>query len=155
MDTSLLQQLIIKQVPVETIINLRHEILRPGLPIETARFDGDNDAGTHHFACFHVDDSHGEPLCCVSYMLRNLNETPSWQLRGMATQEQFKGKGIGKALVTYAETELSVKSDIKNFWCNARAESTGFYEKTGWTFASEEFNIPNVGPHYVIVKVLN
>ncbi len=155
MDTSLLQQLIIKQVPVETIINLRHEILRPGLPIETARFDGDNDAGTHHFACFHVDDSHGEPLCCVSYMLRNLNETPSWQLRGMATQEQFKGKGIGKTLVTYAETELSVKSDIKNFWCNARAESTGFYKKAGWTIHSSEFDIPGVGPHYVMVKVLN
>ena len=155
MDTSLLQQLVFKQVPVEFILSLRHTILRPGLPIETARFDGDRHPATHHFACFHVDNMSGEPLCCVSYMLRDYEDKPAWQLRGMATQTEMAGKGIGKALVSHAEKILSERTNIKTFWCNARSESTGFYEKTGWTFASEEFHIPNVGPHYVMVKVLH
>lgn len=154
MDT-LLEKLIFKQVPAEFILSLRHKILRPGLPIETAQFDGDRDIGTHHFACFHVDNMPGEPLCCVSYMSRDYKGKPGWQLRGMATQTEMAGKGIGKALVSHAEKLLSERTNIKTFWCNARSESTGFYEKIGWTIQSPEFDIPGVGPHYVMVKVLN
>lgn len=34
-------------------------------------------------------------------------------------------------------------------WCNARTVAVGFYSRSGFEVISEEFEIPEAGPHFV------
>jgi GNAT superfamily N-acetyltransferase len=79
---------------------------------------------------------------------------PAWQLRGMATDPDFRGAGVGTRLLAHAEAALAKRSDFRQIWCNARSAAVGFYRKQGWTVVSDEFQIPGVGPHYKMTKTL-
>jgi hypothetical protein len=35
-------------------------------------------------------------------------------------------------------------------WCNARIAARTLYERAGFQATSEEFNVPEIGPHYVM-----
>lgn len=134
------------------ILDLRQRILRPGRAKETAQFDGDELATTYHFAA-KANVRESEPVCCVSYMLSPLGEIPAYQLRGMATEEDLRGTGIGSAVTMFAEEWICSETQVQMFWCNARKESVGFYKKAGWKIVSAEFEIPDVGPHFKMAKI--
>ncbi len=140
------------RVGVENILSLRHEILRPGLPFETAMFEGDTDLRNFHFASVFLQKGPG-PVCCVSYFKNEYNSYPAFQLRGMATKKEYQGKKFGRTLMLFAETFITRETGINLFWCNARVESIGFYEKQGWSCVSEIFDIQGVGPHIKMVKL--
>ena len=141
----------IEKVPVEKIIPLRHEILRPGLPLEAASFDGDDEGSTYHFAAF-AEGYGSEPVCCVSYMNVAHQGRDAYQLRGMATKVVLQGCGLGKAVTEYAERIIEQETGIKQLWCNARKSAVPFYEKQNWLIASDEFEIEGVGRHFVMTK---
>jgi predicted GNAT family N-acyltransferase len=130
-------------VDVERILDLRHRVLRQGLPASSARFDGDLDEGTRHYAAF--DDE--RVVCCLTLLPSTWGDAPAWQLRGMATEPEFQGTGIGSALVRYATADALALHPDWVFWCNARRVAVGFYARHGWVSASEEFDIPTAGPH--------
>jgi len=138
----------VRRAARDEIIHLRHAILRPGLPLETARFDGDEESTTLHFGAFDDDQAIG----CVTFAQRPWQDQPAWQLRGMATAQGWQRKGIGQALMSFAESVLRNASDIRLMWCNARTHAAPFYEKLGWQLASDEFIIQGVGPHYRMTK---
>jgi len=154
MDTKNEPTVVFAEVEVSKIVALRHSILRPGLPLNTASFDGDNDRNAYHFAAF-IPEKEGEtPLCCLSLMLNSFRGRPAWQLRGMATSEKYARQGLAKGLTQFAEETVAIESEISLFWCNARVESIGFYEKQGWSCVSKEFDIPGVGPHVKMIHEL-
>src|SRR5690349_19238332 len=135
--------LVLRAARVEEILALRHRILRAGLPIEAAHFDGDHEATTRHAAVFDGDRVVG----CASMMLNQWQGEPAWQLRGMATEEAWQNKGLGRALLDYV-TELAMEaSATRLLWCNARVPALAFYERQGWQIFSDEFDIPTAGPH--------
>jgi predicted GNAT family N-acyltransferase len=35
-------------------------------------------------------------------------------------------------------------------WCNARVRARSLYERAGFTVVSEEFDVPEIGPHLVM-----
>ena len=143
----------LEPVVVERIIPLRHQILRTGLPIETARFPEDDQENARHFAAVLQDQKRfGEVICCASFMLNCWEGEPAWQLRGMATTSEFQGCGIGTGLLAHAEKDIVSTSPVRLFWCNARVPAVKFYQKCGWTIASDEFDIPTVGPHCKMFK---
>jgi hypothetical protein len=37
-------------------------------------------------------------------------------------------------------------------WCNARTPARAFYERGGFRVASDEFELPEIGPHYVMER---
>jgi predicted GNAT family N-acyltransferase len=136
-----------RRVAVETILPLRHRILRPGRPAETARFDGDLDAGTRHSAAFLGE----EPVACLTLMPSEWEGRPAWQLRGMATDSRQQGRGLGRQLFESAAIDAGRAEPGRVFWCNARLSAVGFYEKLGWRVVSEPFDVPGVGPHVKMV----
>src|SRR5580658_1143623 len=110
----------IRRVGVEQILDLRHRILRAGLPPETARFDGDEAATTLHWAAFVVDASdrpHGQAIGCLSWMLNSFQDEPAWQLRGMAVDQGHQGRGLGRELLTHAEAALAGQGQAGLLWC--------------------------------------
>jgi len=69
------------------------------------------------------------------------------QLRGMATAENVRRRGVGRALVA-ACLEAARLSRVELLWCNARTSARDFYLKCGFEVAGNEFEIPDVGPHF-------
>src|SRR5258707_12157124 len=92
----------IRRAKVDEIIDLRHVILRNGLPRETAVFPGDH-APT---ACHYAADVNGQIVGCATLHLNHYEGQPAWQLRGMATTTEARGKGIGGALREFLEGEI-------------------------------------------------
>ena len=134
-----------RRVEVDEILDLRHRLLRQGLPAEMARFGGDLDEGTRHYG---VDAGEGEGIvCCLTLLPSTWQGAPAWQLRGMATETRLQGTGLGKNLVAFAVTDALSIQPAWVFWCNARVSAMGFYAGLGWTAESEEFDIAHAGPH--------
>ena len=139
--------IVVQQVAVNRILELRHAVLRADLPKESARFDGDEAPGTIHVAACQGDLVVG----CATYVRQGFEGEDAYRLRGMATAPQWQRHGLGHRLLTHAE-ELLRNDPIRLRWCNAREPAIGFYLKEGWTVVSELFDIPTAGPHRRMIR---
>ncbi len=148
LDTAQRESLTLKRIEADRVIDLRHRVLRAGLPRDSAVFPGDDSPGTLHFGAF-VDET---ILCCASFFSNSHRDEPAWQLRGMATEEAFRGKGIGRALLSFAEASILSENSLRLFWCNARVPAVRFYQSVGWQIDSDIFEVPTAGPHRIMVK---
>ena len=147
----------IRRVDVEKLLDLRHRMLRAGLPPDSARFDGDEAAATLHLAAFEVDASghaEGPAIACLSLMLNSFQGEPAWQLRGMAVDDARQRHGLGRELLAQAEETVAAEGKAGLLWCNARVPAAPFYQKQGWAMVSEVFEIPSAGPHVKMSKKL-
>jgi GNAT superfamily N-acetyltransferase len=147
--------LVIDRVPVEAILDLRHRMLRAGLPPETARFKTDTIENTWHIAAsLLLPLEHTGPIVsCASFMFETYNLELAWRLRGMCTDERFKGQGYGSLLLKTAEESILADTPhIRLLWCDARVSAISFYEKQGWIVNSDEFTIHLAGPHKKMYK---
>jgi GNAT superfamily N-acetyltransferase len=149
MDAGRLQ---FRRATLAEILSLRHAVLRPGRPLETARFDGDEEPATRHFGAFVT--STGDAVACVSCMRRPRGGADAWQIRGMATRADLAGRGIGRALLAHALEALRGEAGPRLCWCNARVGALRFWQANGWSIASGVFDIPDVGPHRVLERTL-
>lgn len=148
-------------------LQLRSEVLRPGLPIEQSRFPGD-----YALTTFHAGALLGERIISIAsiYLESRPANAPgggsgsarasdhdagtAWRLRGMATAPEFRSSGVGRialqACIDHARANGGTLA-----WCNARTPAIGFYERMGWIALGDEFEIPTVGPHFVMELTLN
>jgi ribosomal protein S18 acetylase RimI-like enzyme len=140
----------IKEITVEETYNLRKKELRKGMDLPST-LTGDLDNDTLHIGLF----LNKELVSIVSFMKSDYKEFSGiqYQLRGMATLEDFQGKGYGKLLLEKAEEILNSKGTAV-IWCHARVVALGFYNKLGYTVIGKEFSIPQIGRHFVMFKKL-
>jgi predicted GNAT family N-acyltransferase len=98
---------------------------------------------------YYVED---EIATIASFFPKNYREKKElgYQLRGMATDINFGGKGYGSKLIEFAVDYIK-KTDARYLWCNARTSAVKFYQKLGFEPVSEEFEIDGVGPHYEMI----
>lgn len=140
----------IKKITAFETIIVRHPVLRPGRPIESCHFEGDDLPTTCHFGlCFE-----NELVGVISaFKAKNklFSEENQFQIRGMAVLVQFQKRGFGEALLNYCENEIRLKKG-ELIWFNARETAVGFYKKSGYEVVGERFEIPDVGPHYILFK---
>jgi predicted GNAT family N-acyltransferase len=142
--------IIIRRAALTEIVDLRHVILRNGLPREEAIFDGDDAATSRHFAA--VGAAASSVVACATVHLNSWEGSPAWQLRGMATAPSVRATGVGGRLLRFLELDLTDAPDVRQLWCNARVPAVGFYERMGWTVVSAAFEIPTAGPHVRMTK---
>ncbi len=130
---------------------LRLKVLRPGRPAESAIFDGDDDPDTVHFGGF----LEGRLVAIASLYLRGRSpkQQGAWQLRGMAVEPELQGRGHGSALVDACLAHARARAGSL-VWCNARKHAVPFYLRHGFVVASDELDIPDVGPHFVMERPL-
>ena len=134
----------------DSVLDLRHRVLRPNSPITEARFDGDEERNARHYAIMT-----GEPgkeltaICCLSLYLRNIQNNRAWQLRGMATDARYQRQGYGGLLLRASLLSTAQEKSIGFFWCNARVSAEDFYVSHGWKIIKPRkvFEIPGVGNH--------
>lgn len=138
----------VHRVPVEQILDLRHRVLRAGLPPSSAQWDGDHDPDTTHFAALVGQQIIG----CATLLHRPWQGAPAWQLRGMAVEEARRGQGVGRLLLAAVEQAAASSGPNQPLWCNARVTAVDFYRKYGWQTVGEVFLIDHAGAHYRMVK---
>lgn len=136
----------IKFISADEVLPLRNAVLREGkLSLDECRWPGDTNEASFHLGYFD-----GEELVCIaSFQINALDGFGGcgYQLRGMATAEPYRGKGIGNQLVNFAIVYL--RGQKANYvWCNARKVAAKFYIGLGFEIVSEEFEIAGIGPHY-------
>ena len=77
----------------------------------------------------------------------------SWRIRGMAVLSIFQGENIGSQLL-----EKCINHAIRNqadvIWCNARINAVKFYKRAGFKIIGDEFDVPDIGPHFLLAKNL-
>jgi len=135
---------------LDEIFALRHAILRPGRPLAAATFDGDDEPATVHVAAFDGPAVVG----CATVIRRPLDGDEAAQLRGMATAPARMRQGVGTTVVRFAEALVARDWHLGLVWCNARTSAQGFYESAGWSVVSDVFEVPDVGPHVRMVRML-
>ena len=80
--------------------------------------------------------------------------TGEFKIERMATQKEYRGKGIGTCLLNVIITAIS-KDDPKRIWLQAQVQAQKFYEKTGFTASSKPYDLhgcPHIDLDYTSLK---
>src|SRR5690606_16588228 len=142
----------IKQIHYTETYPVRQVILRPGRSLETCFFQGDELETTFHGGLFMEEKLVG----IISLFKSNsplFSQESQYQIRGMAVLEDYQKYGFGRQWVTHSEAFLKNIS-TKLIWFNAREVAVNFYKKSGYQIMGDVFEIPDVGPHYVMWKAI-
>lgn len=140
----------IKKILPEETYNIRKEVLRAGVNLPF-KFQGDFDTKTFHLGAFNK-----EVLVGVATFIKqncNLLSGTHYQLRGMATLPEVRGKGFGNLLIDSAVQEIEDRN-IDVLWCNAREVAQKFYQKNGFKTIGKPFEVDQIGTHYIMYKPL-
>jgi len=129
----------------QQMVNLRNDILRKPLGLTFDPKDLEKEKDDILMGAFEDDKLLG---CCL--LTRMDNETI--RLRQMAVPNNMQGKGIGRALMTFAEN-IARDRGYKKLSMHARKTALGFYQKLGYQIIGGEF-IEVTLPHFVLEKVL-
>jgi predicted GNAT family N-acyltransferase len=127
------------------MVELRKEILRRPLGLDFSEADLENEKNDTLIAAFDDDELVG---CCM--LCKETDE--KIKLRQMAVHEDVQGKGLGAAILHFAEN-IARDKGYKKIFMHARETAVGFYEKLGYQINSDVFNEVNI-PHYVMEKRL-
>jgi len=129
----------------QQMIKLRDDVLRKPLGIGFDSAELESEKENMLIGAFEDDDMLG---CCML-----VEEKPGTvRLRQMAVLNDLQGKGIGRALMNFAEN-LARDSGYKILSMHARKNSIGFYEKMGYNIKGDEF-VEITIPHYLMEKKL-
>jgi GNAT superfamily N-acetyltransferase len=142
----------IRFIEVDELLPIRKEVLRPGkLTLDECRYPTDKVSGAFHLGCY----LQGKLVCIASFHPQSYRDFrgEGFQLRGMATLENYRIRGLGNHLLNFAIVYLRGQH-VNYLWCNARKTALQFYKNTGFEVISPEFDVPDIGPHYVLyVKI--
>ncbi len=130
-----------RRVPVASTRALRQAVLRPHETV--AQVAAGEAAGAVAFAAF--DDE----LAVAVGLVAPDGRPGSWRVRGMATAPQARGHGAGTAVLDALLGHAAAGGAVR-VWCNARVGARSLYERAGFRATSEEFELPEIGPHLVM-----
>jgi N-acetylglutamate synthase-like GNAT family acetyltransferase len=127
------------------MVHLRNIILRAPLGLSFSKEELEKEKNNIHIASFDDDEMLG---CC---MLTPIDKY-TLQLRQMAVPDKLQGKGIGAAIMSFAENLARDKGYTKMIM-HARDTAIGFYEKFGFRSIGNSFTEVNL-PHHLMEKKL-
>ena len=118
--------MIIKKINAEKTFQIRHPILRKGLPLDSCKFENDDDENSIHLCAIENNE-----LIAVISALPNIcpffPEKKAFQIRGLAVIEKFRRRGIASALIKETEITLRNKFSIELIWLNSRTIASKLY----------------------------
>jgi predicted GNAT family N-acyltransferase len=129
----------------QQMVHLRHEILRKPLGLTFDETELEKEKEDILIGAFEDDRLLG---CCLLSPM----DTSTIRLRQMAVPNSMQGKGIGRALMIFAEN-IARDQGYRKLCMHARKTALGFYEKLGYTVSGEEFTEVTIS-HYIMEKAL-
>ncbi|MBV9258310.1 MAG: GNAT family N-acetyltransferase [Ktedonobacteraceae bacterium] len=144
----------LRSISAAETYELRHRILRPHQTLNECVFPYDTAPGALHIGGFLGDQLIGVGSI-VPDAREEASQPTSWRVRGVAVLEEVRGTGTGgkilQALINYARTQ-SLPAEM---WGNGRANVKGFYERFGFVQEGKPFEMPGLGSHVYLVKILH
>jgi GNAT superfamily N-acetyltransferase len=141
----------VERVTSAATLALRQRVLRPH---ETLEELARQDAGRPEAVSFAAVDA-GEVIGTASVREEPPpwapDAAPAWRLRGMATAEEQRNRGIGSAVLTAVLDHLAGHGGGL-LWCNARVPAVPFYERAGFSRRGEAWVDPAIGPHIAMER---
>ena len=131
---------------------LRQRILRPQQSVEDLVYPHDYAVDTLHAAAF-ADGALVGTATVHPEAMPDGSAAYAWRIRGMATVPEMRRMGCGAALVQACIDHAAARSGLV-VWCNARTSASAFYAALGFVAEGHEFELPGIGPHYVMTKRL-
>ncbi|MDB5036611.1 MAG: family N-acetyltransferase [Bacteriovoracaceae bacterium] len=141
----------IRQISSKETGPLRHKILRPTQDFRMTRYSGDDLQDAFHMGAFLENRMIGTASI---YREDFEDQKNGWRIRGMAIEEDYRGRGVGQKLL-HSLIAHSKNNQGNYIWFNARTPAVGFYEKSGFEKVGSEFELPEIGPHFVMKMDLN
>lgn len=139
-----------KTIPSELTYIVRQPVLRPGKPIESCHFEGDDLHTTIHFGLY--KDSVLVGVVSVFEAKNNHFESETqYQVRGMAILDSEQQKGYGNFLMAEVE-KLAQDNKVNIIWFNARESAVNFYKKLDYQIFGTAFDVVGIGTHYIMWK---
>ena len=129
----------------QQMLKLRDAVLRKPLGLSFSEDELEQEKNNLLIAAFEDKEMLG---CCMLVE----EDAQTVRLRQMAVLNDLQGKGIGKALMNFAEN-LAADRGYKKITMHARKNAIGFYEKMGYRRAGDEFQELTI-PHYTMEKDL-
>jgi len=127
------------------MVHLRHEILRKPLGLTFDEAELEKEKEDILIGAFEDDRLLG---CCLLSPM----DSSTIRLRQMAVPKNMQGKGIGRALMIFAEN-IARDQGYKRLCMHARRTAIGFYEKLGYAVSGDEFVEVTI-PHFTMEKSL-
>jgi predicted GNAT family N-acyltransferase len=127
------------------MVNLRNEILRKPLGLSFDKAELEKEKEDILMGAFEDDRLLG---CCLLTRM----DASTVRLRQMAVPNNMQGKGVGRALMVFAEN-IARDLGYKRLCMHARKTALGFYEKLGYSANGREFEEVTI-PHYIMEKSL-
>ncbi len=143
----------VRPISAEASRPLRRAILRPHQPPDACRYPGDEDEDTLHAGAF----ANGALVGVASFFHQpppDEDDVDAWRLRGMAVRAGARRQGYGRALLEAGLEHIIVQQGGTRLWFNARTSAAPFYRSHGFTTKGEVFDLPPIGPHYFMEKLL-
>jgi len=129
----------------QKMVKLREDILRKPLGLGFTTNELEQEKSNILIGAFEDEDILG---CCML-----VEENPEIvRLRQMAVLNDLQGKGIGRAIMHFAEN-IARDRGYSILSMHARKNAIGFYEKMGYKVTGDEFTEVTI-PHYVMEKKL-
>lgn len=129
----------------QQMVQLRNDILRRPLGLQFTPDELENEKEEILIGAFEEEKMLG---CCMLIK----QDPASVRLRQMAVLNNLQGKGIGRALMQFAEN-IARDRGFQKITMHARKTAVGFYEKLGYRVCGQEFEEVTI-PHYVMEKQL-
>jgi len=129
----------------QQMVNLRNEILRKPLGLSFDKEELDKERDDILMGAFEDDKLLG---CCLLTRM----DVFTVRLRQMAVPNNMQGKGVGRALMIFAEN-IARDLGYKKLCMHARQTAVGFYQKLGYSISGEPFEEVTI-PHYIMEKAL-
>ena len=147
---------VIEEVAAEEVRPLRSRYLRPDHPEEAVVFQTDDDDTARHFAA--LDE--GRRILAVASLCFEDRVAgippfghPGMRMRGLAVEDDSRGKGIGAALVAHM-LEYGREAGISEGWATAPIRNLPFFRKNKFREMSREFEVAGLGLHRVVARNL-
>jgi predicted N-acetyltransferase YhbS len=129
----------------EQMIDLRIEALLQPIGIPASYIEPEKEKADLMIGAF----DGGKIIGCCVLTRRSENVV---QLRQMAVRPGLKGKGIGMAIIRFAE-RIAVEKGYEVVMMHARDPVIGFYEKCGYEIKGEQFFEVGMGHHRMEKKI--
>jgi ribosomal protein S18 acetylase RimI-like enzyme len=129
----------------QQMVQLRNDLLRKPLGLSITAEELEKEKEEILIGAFEDDKMLG---CCM--LIRSDNRTV--RLRQMAVLNNLQGKGIGRALMQFAEN-IARDRGFRKITMHARTTAIGFYEKLGYYVSGSEFEEVTI-PHFIMEKML-
>jgi ribosomal protein S18 acetylase RimI-like enzyme len=129
----------------QQMVQLRNDILRRPLGLMFTPEELEKEKHEILIGAFEEEKMLG---CCMLVQ----EELNSVRLRQMAVLNSLQGKGIGRALMQFAEN-IARDRGYRKITMHARKSAIGFYEKLGYRVSGQEFVEVTI-PHFLMEKLL-